>query len=108
MIIDANESKALNRIKETKFLNALNSLYQDIVNDEGDYLSIRKTCNEGILNAFSHVGYHIKGLENLPLDSGHIFILNHHKIDPFLHLRQSVSNLTRHQPHNRHYCSTLS
>ncbi len=82
MIIDADESKALNRIKETKFLNALNTLYQDIVNDEGDYLSIRKKCNEGILNAFSHVGYHIKGLENLPKSSGHIFILNHHKIDP--------------------------
>lgn len=92
MILDANESKALKQVeknqiderqrKEKQFLSSLNSLYQDIVNDEGDYLQIRQRCNQGILEAFSHVGYKIKGLENLPINSGHIFILNHHKIDP--------------------------
>ena len=38
---------------------------------------VRKACASNVKELFRHIDYHIEGWENLPNESGHIFIYNH-------------------------------
>ena len=40
-------------------------------------LQVRRACASSVKELFQHIDYHIDGWENLPNESGHIFIYNH-------------------------------
>ncbi len=67
--------------KESNFYNSLIKVYQEVSNQpaESNPLYVRKSCALGMQRAFEETDYKIDGWENLPEESGHIFIYNHLK-----------------------------
>jgi lysophospholipase L1-like esterase/CRP-like cAMP-binding protein len=65
-------------MQEMKFLKGLQRIYETVAekrNEPGT--DVRKSCATATQQAFEHVPHHIEGLENLPEESGCIFIYNH-------------------------------
>lgn len=65
-----------------KLIASLENLYTKIVNSNTSSQESRALCDVLFKQAFTDVGVKVSGLENLPKTSGHIFILNHHLVDP--------------------------
>ncbi len=64
--------------REMRFLSSIANVYTSVVQgNPEDQKENRKACARQVKNVFENVFYHIDGIENLPLDSGHIFIYNH-------------------------------
>ncbi len=66
---------------EHRFYQALMGVYQTVSNQPPNVSAIqtRKKCAEGMISAFRFARVEIRGWENLPDHSGHIFIYNHLK-----------------------------
>ena len=71
--------------REHQFKNALRSIYEAVAenNPETSPQHKRKACAQATREALKQVMVHVEGLENLPEDSGHIFIYNHLLNHPF-------------------------
>ena len=73
----------LDILKETrrvwKFYQGLLNVYEAVVSAPAqcDAPAIRERCDNEFAQAFRHAHYVIEGLQNLPEEPGHIFILNH-------------------------------
>ena len=67
------------------FLEALKAAYNEVVNstDKASTSNIRMRSAKKIAAAFDLIEYQIKGSENLPYESGSIFIYNHLFNAPF-------------------------
>jgi len=65
--------------REWKFYQGMLKVYESVVYApvEFDAAKVRDRCDMEFARAFRHAHYVIEGLENLPDESGHIFILNH-------------------------------
>jgi CRP-like cAMP-binding protein len=71
--------------KEHRFYNGLINVYQQVtyLPDTTEKELARKLCALSTIDAFDAVDYTIEGWENLPEESGHIFIYNHLKNHPY-------------------------
>ncbi|HBO29372.1 MAG TPA: hypothetical protein DD462_06225, partial [Leeuwenhoekiella sp.] len=71
--------------REHQFKNALRNIYEAVAenNPETSAQHKRKACAQATREALKQVMVHVEGLENLPEDSGHIFIYNHLLNHPF-------------------------
>lgn len=71
--------------KEQDFYTGLTNVYDSVVNAPEAMLpsEIRNLCAQKFIKLFKSVPIVISGEENLPEDSGHIFILNHLKNHPY-------------------------
>lgn len=65
--------------REFRFYQGLLEVYQGVTQAplESDTRQVRQLCNRSFQRAFSAARHVIRGLENLPDEPGHIFILNH-------------------------------
>nr|WP_297782963.1 cyclic nucleotide-binding domain-containing protein [uncultured Allomuricauda sp.] len=71
-------------MQELKFLKRLQKIYENVAENKGEPGNdIRKSCASATKQAFEHVQHHIDGLDNLPDESGCIFIYNHLFNHPF-------------------------
>jgi hypothetical protein len=64
-------------------LAKLENIYQQISSSKDSSFNNRQLCDKLVASAFLQTPIDLAGLENLPASSGHIFILNHHKVNPF-------------------------
>ncbi|MBV6645601.1 MAG: cyclic nucleotide-binding domain-containing protein [Cyclobacteriaceae bacterium] len=72
-------------LKEFQFYRGLIDVY-DKVTSAPEHLSareVRVACSKKVIEAFDHTQYQVSGWENLPDSTGHIFIYNHLKNDPY-------------------------
>ncbi len=71
--------------KEQKFYDGLVKVYDTVIKQPKHVpgLEVRKESARALQNVFSEVNYEIAGWENLPHDTGHIFIYNHLKNHPY-------------------------
>lgn len=65
--------------REFRFYQGLLEVYQGVTRAplESDVRQVRQLCNRSFQRAFSTARHVIRGVENLPDEPGHIFILNH-------------------------------
>ena len=65
--------------RDFNFYQGLINLYQEVTENTSKLSSfgVRKACANRVKELFRHVDFHIEGWENLPNESGHIFIYNH-------------------------------
>ncbi|WP_299434001.1 cyclic nucleotide-binding domain-containing protein [uncultured Maribacter sp.] len=64
--------------EELQFIKGLENIYSTVVNSTtNNVLEVRKQCAEATKKLFKNQNYHIDGWENLPEESGNIFIYNH-------------------------------
>jgi len=64
--------------KEFNFINGLQEIYENVAERNTDNAELnRKTCAIITNKVFENVPHSIEGWENLPNDTGHIFIYNH-------------------------------
>ncbi len=64
--------------EELQFIKGLENIYSTVVNSSSTtVLEVRKQCAEATKKLFNKQNYHIDGWENLPEESGNIFIYNH-------------------------------
>jgi hypothetical protein len=71
-----------NGLLPTELIASLEDLYARLVNSNEGPQESRALCDILFKEAFSQVNVKVSGLENLPKTSGHIFILNHHLVNP--------------------------
>ena len=65
-------------MQELKFAKGLQHIYETVAEKEdADADKIRKACAQATKQVFDQVPHHIEGWENLPKESGCIFIYNH-------------------------------
>lgn len=70
--------------KELRFMEGLGNIYQAVVNSEiEDPEKVRFECAKATKDLFAALKVTTIGEENLPEESGHIFIYNHLLNDPF-------------------------
>ncbi len=71
--------------KEYRFFQGLKKVYKSVIEAESDLSSkeVRDISAKGFIKTFSHLPIKIEGLENLPHESGNIFIYNHLKNHPY-------------------------
>ncbi|MDF4220993.1 cyclic nucleotide-binding domain-containing protein [Maribacter sp. M208] len=76
--------------KEHDFVNGLQQIYESVAEKSGKNPKLnRKICAEETIKVFKNVPYIIEGKENLPNDSGNIFIYNHLLNDPYYTLNNN-------------------
>jgi len=65
--------------RECKFYKGLLKVYETVVSAPPNAApeKVRQACDTEISNTLQHASYVIHGIENLPDEPGHIFILNH-------------------------------
>ena len=65
--------------RDFNFYQGLINIYQEVTENTSKLSSfgVRKACASRVIELFRHVDFHIEGWENLPNESGHIFIYNH-------------------------------
>lgn len=65
--------------RDFNFYQGLINIYQEVTENTSNLSSfgVRKACANRVKELFRHVDFHIEGWENLPNESGHIFIYNH-------------------------------
>ncbi|MEM9895655.1 MAG: cyclic nucleotide-binding domain-containing protein [Bacteroidota bacterium] len=68
-----------NEEKELDFIYGLAYIYETVAENQTEIpaTQIRKACAQATRELFKKLRFSIKGKENLPNDSGHIFIYNH-------------------------------
>ena len=71
--------------QELQFLEGLNRIYEVVAEDgiSRTQEETRTACSLAVKNLFSSLNYKIDGWENLPDNSGNIFIYNHLLNDPY-------------------------
>ncbi|MGB5942142.1 MAG: GDSL-type esterase/lipase family protein [Leeuwenhoekiella sp.] len=71
--------------REHRFMNGLREIYESVAENVSDASpeALRKACAEATKKAIKPVLVHIEGRENLPKESGNIFIYNHLVNHPF-------------------------
>ncbi len=65
--------------RDFHFYQGLINIYYQVTENTSKLgpLQVRKACAISVRELFQHIDYHIEGWENLPNESGHIFIYNH-------------------------------
>lgn len=76
--------------KELNFVKGLQHVYETVAEKNSeDAMSNRRACAEITTKVFDNVPHLIEGWENLPEDSGHVFIYNHLINDSYYTLNNS-------------------
>jgi len=82
-LVNYLEVNATEQQSPASLLTKLEDIYQQIVSSKESSFNNRQLCDKLVASAFLQTSINLAGLENLPSHSGHIFLLNHHKVNPF-------------------------
>ncbi|MDT0540263.1 cyclic nucleotide-binding domain-containing protein [Croceitalea sp. P059] len=64
--------------EELDFIDGLHHIYETVANNKlNNSKQVRKACAKATTDLFEPLAYHIEGWENMPEESGNIFIYNH-------------------------------